>query len=80
MSVHPLIGDLSEMTDAILHEKFNDLSKRLNAAYRMGYGDAARQLQMFMNDYQAEINRRNEKMMAAMASKNPEFKNIIDVG
>lgn len=77
--MHPLLGDLSELTDAVVHEKFNDLSKRLNMAHRMGYADAARQLQMLLNDYQAEIVRRNEKVLAALADKNAEFKNIIDV-
>ena len=78
--MHPLLGDLSEMTDAMVHEKYNDLAKRLNQASRLGYSDAIRQLQLLMSDYQAEINRRNEKMMAAIAEKHPEFKNIIDIG
>ena len=77
--MHPLLGDLSGLTDSVVHEKYNDLSKRLVIANRMGYADAVRQLQMLMSDYQAEINRRNEKVMSALADKNAEFKNIIDV-
>lgn len=80
MSVHPLIGDLSGLTDAMLNEKINELNKRLNAAFRMGYMDAVQQLQMFLSDYQAELSRRNAKAMEALAAKAPEFKNIIDVG
>ncbi len=77
--MHPLIGDLSVLTDTELHEKYSDLTKRLNQAYRMGYHDAVHQLQMFIMNYQAEIARRNEKMLAALAEKTPEFKNIIDI-
>jgi len=80
MPLHPLLGDLSEMSDALVHEKYNEIMKRINQASRLGYGGAIGQLQLLLSDYQAEINRRNEKMMAAIAEKNPEFKNIIDVG
>lgn len=80
MGIHPLLTGLTEMTDTVILDKFNELSKKLNAAHRMGYSDAARQLQMIMNDYQEEINRRNAKKMSDLADKNPEFKNIIDVG
>lgn len=80
MGMHPLLTGLTEMTDTVLQEKMNELSKKLNTAHRMGYGDAARQLQMIINDYNEEISRRNAKKMAELADKNPEFKNIIDVG
>ena len=80
MGMHPFITGLAEMTDTVLHDKINELSKKLNAAHRMGYREAAQQLQMIMNDYQEEINNRNAKKMAELADKNPEFKNIIDVG
>lgn len=80
MGMHPLLTGLTEMTDTVLQEKMNELSKKLNAAHRMGYSDAARQLQMIINDYNEEISRRNAKKMAELADKNPEFKNIIDVG
>lgn len=77
--MHPLIGDLTKLTDDELTNKTNELSKRLNQAYRMGYGDAVQQLQMFLYSYQAEQLRRNEKLMQEMAEKNPQFKNIIDI-
>ena len=80
MSVHPLIGDLSTLTDSEVHDKYNDLSKKLNFAYRTGNGHLADQIRMVMGDYQEEVQRRNDKIMAALANKNPEFKNIIDVG
>lgn len=77
--MHPLTGDLSVLTVDELHKKYSDLQKRLGQAYRMGMGDAVQQLQMLLGDYQAEVNRRNEKMLADMSSKTAEFKNIIDI-
>ena len=77
--MHPFLGDLSGLSDALIHEKCNDLMKRLVMANRLGYGDAARQIQLLLSDYQAELARRNEKILASIAEKNAEFKNIIDV-
>jgi hypothetical protein len=76
---HPLIGDLSVLTNDELHKKYADLTKRIGQAYRMGMSDAVQQLNMMLSDYQAEIQRRNEKMLADMAEKSAEFKHIIDI-
>lgn len=77
--MHPLIGDLTGQTDDELVMKITDLSRRMTQAYRMGYSDAAQQLQMIMGDYMAEQQRRQQKMMEEMLEKSKEFKNIIDV-
>lgn len=77
--MHPLTGDLTTLTTEELHSKYGDLVKRINQASRMGQSDAVYQLQMFMADYQNEINNRNAKLMEEMASKSAEFKNIIDI-
>jgi hypothetical protein len=76
---HPLIGDLTSLTNDELHKKYADLTKRIGQAYRMGMSDAVQQLNMIMEDYTAEIKRRNEKMLADMAEKSAEFKHIIDI-
>jgi hypothetical protein len=77
--MHPLVGDLSVLTTDELHKKYSDLQKRLGQAYRMGMGDAVQQLHMLLSDYQAEVQRRNEKMLEEMSKKSAEFKNIIDI-
>lgn len=77
--MHPLVGDLTVLSDEELATKISDLSKRLNQAYRMGQSDAVQQIQMFLYSYQYEFQRRSEKAMEEMANKNPEFKKIIDV-
>ena len=77
--MHPLVGDLSALSDNEVNEKYASLIRRLNQATRMGYGDAVQQLQMFLGDYQAEIQRRQEKLLNDLADKDAEFKNIIDI-
>lgn len=77
--MHPLIGDLSVLSMDELQKKYADLTKRMSQAYRMGMADAVQQLQMILGDYQAEIGRRNEKLMAEMAEKSAEFKSVIDI-
>lgn len=76
---HPLIGNLEELPLAELHSKFNELSKKLFAAYKMGMSDVVPQLQNIIQDYQYEITRRSNKEMVEMMEKNPNFKNIIDI-
>lgn len=77
--MHPLIGDLSQLSNDELNNKLSELSKRLNQAYRLGQSDAVQQIQLFLYSYQSELQRRNEKMMQELADKTPEFKNIVDV-
>jgi hypothetical protein len=76
---HPLIPDLSKLTMEEVNQKYGELIKRLNYAYRIGQSDMVGQLQLLMQDYQDEINRRNQKAMADMESKSKQFKNIIDI-
>jgi hypothetical protein len=76
---HPLIGDLTGLSTDELHKKYAEIVKRVHQAYRMGMGDAVQQLNMILEDYQAEINKRNDKMLSDMAEKSAEFKHIIDI-
>lgn len=77
--MHPLTGDLTKLTDEELVLKITDLSKRMNQAYRMGYGDALQQIQMFLYDYQTEQKRRNDILLAELTEKSNAFKGIIDI-
>lgn len=81
--MHPLAPDLSKLTDEEVANKFNELSKRLGQAYRSGPSQVIPQIQMLMQDYQAELARRQEKLMKDMeerANKNGKgFKGIIDI-
>jgi len=76
---HPLAPDLSKLSMDELTNKYNDLAKRMNTAHRWGNADMIGQLHLLIQDYQEEMNARNQKALAEMESKSKSFKNIIDI-
>ena len=77
--MHPLSPDLTTLPDDQLHSKRAELMNRLTFAYRMGHGDVVGQAQLLLADYDAEIQRRNQKMLDDMQKNNPNFKDKIDI-
>ena len=77
--MHPLSTDLSQLSDADLHKKQGELVKKLTQAYRIGPAGIIYQLQMILEDYNMEIQRRNQKILDDMAKKNKGFDGIIDI-
>lgn len=77
--MHPLILDLSGLTNEELHAKYNDLVKKFNQAYRFGPTSVIPQMQMAMQNYQQEMDNRNRKTMEDMEKKGDKFKGIIDI-
>jgi len=81
--MNPLAPDLSKLTDDEVHKKFGELQKRFNQAYMSGPAGIIPQIQMMMEHYQFEIQRRNQKHMEEIMKKSEEkgkgFKNIIDI-
>jgi hypothetical protein len=61
--MHPLTQDLEKLSDEELHTKRNELTTRLNYAYRIGSADMVNQLQLIIMDYGYEVERRNQKML-----------------
>lgn len=61
--MHPLAPDLTNLSDEELHTKRSELMNRVGQAYRMGNGTMVGQLQMLLQDYAIEVERRNRKMM-----------------
>ena len=53
--------------------------KRITYAYQIGQPAVVQQLQMLMQDYQAEIQIRNAKALQDMEKQSKQFKNIIDI-
>lgn len=63
--MHPLIGNLSSLSDDELHKKHGELMQRLNFSFnRNSY--LTQQLMMILEDYRAEIQRRNQKQLEEM--------------
>lgn len=81
--MHPLGTDLSTLTDDELQKKFGELQKKITQAYRFGPMSIVPQLQMFVEDYQFEISRRNQKtydeMMKKAESSGRGKSGIIDI-
>lgn len=61
--MHPLAPDLSKLSDEELHTKRSELQNRMGSAYRMGSADMVGQLQLLLQDYAIEVERRNQKML-----------------
>jgi hypothetical protein len=79
IDMHPLSPDLSGLSDADLHKKHGELVSKLTQAYRIGPYGIINQLQMILEDYQSEIQRRNAKVMEDMAKKGKDMGGIIDI-
>ena len=76
---HPLSPDLSKLTTEELNNKYGDLLKRMTTAYRLGSSEMVYQLQMIMEDFQVEIQRRNQVALEELEKNSKQFKNIIDI-
>lgn len=78
--MHPLAPDLTQFSDDDLQKKQSELQKKMMQAYQFGSTDLAMQLQMLLEDYTMEVQRRQAKMMEELLSKSDKFKGIIDIG
>jgi hypothetical protein len=77
--MHPLTENLAQMTTDELTKKQSDLLNKITMAYRWGKPEMVQQLQMILDDYQQEINVRNQKQLEEMQKSSKGFKNIIDI-
>jgi hypothetical protein len=77
--MHPLGSNLSDLSDDELHKKFGELQKRFGQAYRFGPQSIIPQIQMLMQDYQYEINLRNQKQLDELNKNSKGPKGIIDI-
>lgn len=80
---HPLAPNLSELSSEELFQKYSDLQKRYNQAFRFGPTSIIPQLQMMMEHYQVEMTERSRKQMEEMAQRQEQngkgYKGIIDI-
>lgn len=77
--MHPLSPNLTELSDIDLHKKQAELVKRLTQAYRIGPYSVIGQMQMLLDDYNTEIQRRNMKVLEELAKKGKDFGDKIDI-
>jgi hypothetical protein len=77
--MHPLVPDLTKLSDDELYAKRGELQNRLSWGYRMGNSDMIQQLQLLIQDYEMEIQVRNQKLMDQLQKNSKNFGNIIDI-
>jgi hypothetical protein len=76
---HPLAPDLTNLTEDELHKKRAELQNRLMFSYRTGNADLVGQIQLLLQDYDTEIQIRNQKMLEQMSKASKNFGNIINI-
>jgi hypothetical protein len=77
--MHPLAPDLTKLTEEELNQKRGELQNRLMTSYRMGNPDLIMQLQLLLQDYDMEIQTRNQRLMDQMSKASKNFGNIINI-
>jgi energy-converting hydrogenase A subunit M len=77
--MHPLVSNLSELSNEELHKKYNELTQKMNQAHRFGPTSVIPQMQMILENYRYEMDTRNRKLMEEMEAKNDKFKDLIDI-
>lgn len=78
--MHPLLDELSGLSNEEVQKKHSDLMQKLNQAYGMGNQMLINQINMIMESYQEELNKRNKKMFDDLAGKDDKWKDLIDIG
>ena len=80
--MHPLAGNLRDLEDSKLDARIKDLAKKINFAYRSS-PSVLPQMQMMMEDLQAERGRREkekmEKVMQQAKEANGDTSNWDDI-
>jgi hypothetical protein len=67
---HPFVNNISGKTMEELSNDLSDLTKKLGFAYRMQNGPLIQQLQMVMESYKAEYNKKMDEMFKKQNIKN----------
>lgn len=77
--MHPLAPDLSKFSDEELHTKRAELQSKLSFAYRMGHSDLVGQLHLLLDDYNLEVEKRNQKMLEQINKSSKNFQDKINI-
>jgi hypothetical protein len=76
---HPLAPNLSELSMEDLTKQYNELTGKLNQAYRIGPYGVIPQMQMLLEDYQLELQNRHRKQLEELEKNSKNMKGIIDI-
>ena len=80
---HPLTPDLSQLSDSDLMKKQTELQKRMIYGHQTGNSNMISQLELMLNDYRAESQRRDHKRYQEenenAESKGKNWDDLIDI-
>lgn len=77
--MHPLAGDLTQLSDEELLKKINDLYDRLKRAYFMSNPAISEQLRMLLDSYRTEQTRRAQVEQEKFLAQNKKLTDRIDI-
>jgi hypothetical protein len=78
--MHPLYSeDLTQLSDDELHKKHGEVLRRIAQASRLGYVGAIQQMQLILDHFSFEIQRRNNEKMKKMMENDKNFDSYIDI-
>jgi len=77
--MHPLVSNLEDLSNEELHKKYNELMSKMNQAYKTGPLSIIPQMQMILENYRFEMDKRNRKIIEEIEQKNDKFKGIVDI-
>jgi hypothetical protein len=77
--MHPLAGDLTQMSDEELLKKLNELYDKIRASYRFSDPTIIQQLYMLLDSYKNEQGRRAQVAQEKFAQNNKKLVDRIDI-
>lgn len=77
--MHPLLGDLTKLSDDELLKKINELYDKLRKSYFFPNSDVSGQLRLILDGYNAEQNRRLLEQQKIFEKENKKYTDRIDI-
>jgi hypothetical protein len=77
--MHPLAGNLTQMSDEELLKKLNELYDRLKQAYCFSDPSISHQLKLLLESYRSEQTRRAQAAQEKFAQQNKKLTDRIDI-
>jgi len=76
---NPLLADLTKIKNEQLEEKITELTKKFTIAARSGQGSVCQQIQIILESYRAEQQRRYDVEMKKQLKQNKNLDDFINI-
>lgn len=77
--MHPLLGDLTQLSDDELLKRTNELFEKLRKSYYIANPQVAMQLRMILDGYLTENQRRQQLNQEKFMQQNKKYTDGIDI-